>query len=348
MNTPITPSSSPKVSAPPTPWYDTRPLIDAAQTIILLTHVNPDGDAIGSLMAITHALRPLGKTLIPAVDGGTPGHLSFIPGSEQIRADLKGVTAADLIISVDASDIPRLGDAGKQALALGVPLIMADHHRTNVGFGTVNLLQPETASCSEVVFEWIEALALPMTSDIAWSLLTGIVTDTLCFRVNSVTASTLDKASRLMAAGASLSEIAQQTVNRRSMTSFKLWAQVLPTMQNEDRVIWTVVDKNALKAAQYTDEGGAGGLVQLLNEAEGADIAAVFREKPDGAVELHLRAQPGFNVAAVALSLGGGGHILAAGATIVGPISEAVIRVVPLLKAAVQTGLAAKTAHVSA
>jgi phosphoesterase RecJ-like protein len=330
------------------PWADTRPLIDAAQTIVLMTHINPDGDAIGSLMGITHALASLGKTLIPVVDGGTPGHLSFIPGSDKIRADLKGITAADLLISVDASDIQRLGEAGKQALAWGVPLIMADHHRTNVGFGTVNLLQPDTASCAEVVFEWVEALAIPMTPDIAWSLLTGIVTDTLCFRVNAVTASTLEKASRLMAAGASLPAIAQQTVNRRSMTSFKLWAQVLPTMQNEDRVIWAVVDKSALKAAQYTDDGGAGGLVQLLNEADGADIAAVFREKPDGAVELHLRAQPGFNVAAIALSVGGGGHVLAAGATIAGPVSEAVARIVPLLKESVKISTAAKAASVSA
>ena len=346
MNTPITSMPSPSITLAPMRWTDTQPLIDAAQTIVLLTHVNPDGDAIGSLMGITHALMPLGKTLIPAVDGGTPGHLSFIPGSDQIHVDLKGITTADLVISVDASDIQRLGEAGKVALAFGVPMIMVDHHRTNTGFGTVNLLQPDTASCAEIVLEWIEALSLPITPEIAWSLLTGIVTDTLCFRVNAVTSGTLEKAARLMAAGASLPIIAQQTVNRRSMSSFKLWAQVLPTMQNEDRVIWAVVDKSALKAAQYTDEGGAGGLVQLLNEADGADIAAVFREKPDGAVELHLRAQPGFNVASVALRLGGGGHVLAAGATIVGPISEAVTRVVPLLKEAATPVLTAKATSV--
>ena len=345
MTTPTTPAI-PAALPSAMPWAETWPLIQAAQTIILLTHVIPDGDAMGSLMGITHALTPLGKTLIPAVDGGTPGYLSYIPASDQVRADLKGVTQADLIISVDASDVQRLGAVGKQALALGVPLIMVDHHRTNTHFGTINLLQPETASCAEVIFDWIAALGLPLTAEIAWSLLTGIVTDTLCFRTNQVTTDTLEKASQLMAAGASLSDIAQQTVNRRSMGAFRLWAQVLPTMQTEDRVIWAVVDAQALKAAQYTEEGGAGGLVQLLNEADGADVAAVFREKSDGMIELHLRAQPGFNVASVALSLGGGGHVLASGATIPGPLADAVARVIPLLKAAVSTGIAARNAAV--
>ncbi|MHB8626965.1 MAG: DHH family phosphoesterase [Aggregatilineales bacterium] len=337
MTTLTIPSSS-SITAPV--WAEARRLLGAAQTVIVVTHVGPDGDAIGSLLGVTNALQALGKTIIAAVDGGVPRHLAFIPGSDQVRSTLADVTA-DLVISVDASDVPRTGEVGKYALALGVPVIMVDHHRTNLGFGMVNLLDMDTSSCAEVVLDWLDTLGLALTPDVAYCLLTGIVTDTLCFRVNSVTAHTLEKAGRLMQAGASLPDITQRTVNRRSTTALRLWAHVLPTLKIENGVIWAVADQKTLKKAHYVEEGGAGGLVQLLNEADETHIAAVFREKDDGAVELHLRAQPGFDVGSLALSLGGGGHTLASGATIPGPLADVVARVVPLLKQTVRDRLSA-------
>ena len=331
--------SSSSSIAPPV-WAESQRLLNAAQNVIVVTHVAPDGDAIGSLLGVTAMLKALGKTVTPAVDGGVPKHLAFIPGSDQVQATLTDATA-DLVISVDASDVPRIGEVGKYALALGVPLIMVDHHRTNLGFGAVNLLDMDTSSCAEVVLDWLDALGIAPTPELAYCLLTGIVTDTLCFRVNSVTAHTLEKAARLIQAGASLPDITQRTVNRRSTTALRLWAQVLPTLKLEGGVIWAIADKKTLKKAHYIEEGGAGGLVQLLNEADEAQIAAVFREKDDGAVELHLRAQPGFDVGSLALALGGGGHTLASGATIPGPLADVVARVLPLLKQVVRDGLAA-------
>ncbi len=317
-------------------WIEAEKLIEASSQIIAVTHVNPDGDAIGSLMALTHALRNLGKQVIPVVDGGTPSHLSFIPGSADVKASLDGETA-DLVVSLDASDVPRVGEAGKKALALGTPVIMVDHHKTNTLFGTVNLLNDETPATAEVLLDWFDEMEIKLTKEVAYCLLTGLVTDTLCFRVNSVTADTLGKAHRLMAAGAPLNEITQHTVNRRSTAALRLWSHVMPNMQIEDHAIWVVVDQAARKAAQYEEEG-AGGLVQLLNEADEAYIAAVFVEKADGKVELHFRAQPGFDVAELARSLGGGGHTLASGATVDGPLEAAVARVVPLIKGAALAG----------
>ncbi len=182
--------------------------------------------------------------------------------------------------------------------------------------------------------DWLDNLGIKIGKSISYCLLTGIVTDTLCFRINSVTPNTIAKAHRLMMAGASLSKITQHTVNRRSTSALRLWSFALPTLRIEDHTLWVVIDKAALEAAQYTEDGGAGGLVQLLNEADQGRVAAVFREKTDGAVEIHLRAQPGYDVATLAKDLGGGGHILAAGATVPGPLAETVERVIPLLKAA--------------
>ena len=315
------------------PWDAARALLDPATNIIAVTHVAPDGDAIGSLLALTYALRRLGKNVTPAVDGGVPDNLRFLPGASQVSGKLKGIQA-NLVISLDASDVQRIGEVGKQALDLGTPVIMVDHHRTNTLFGTVNLLDAEATATAEVLVDWLDALGAKLTKTVAYCLLTGIVTDTLCFRVNSVTPNTLAKAHRLMLAGASLPKITQHTVNRRSTSALRLWSKALPTLKVEDHTLWVVADKAALEAAQYTEEGGAGGLVQLLNETDDGHVAAVFREKSDGAVELHLRAQPGYDVSTLAKNLGGGGHMLAAGATVPGPLAETVERIVPLLKAA--------------
>lgn len=318
-------------------WQEAKALVDGAQTIIAVTHVFPDGDAIGSLMGLTHTLRALGKTVIPAVDDGTPDFLRHIPGSESVLKSLS-TERADLVFSLDASDAKRSGKVGEYALGLGVPVIMVDHHATNTLFGTVNLLNPVTPATCEVLVDWFSAVGWTIPPDAAYALLTGIVTDTQCFRISQTTADTLRKAQLLMSLGASLTAITQRTVNRRSTASFRLWAKVMPTLQIEDGVIWAIVTPEAKKAAGYDEEGGAGGLASLLNEADEAFVTGVFIEKPDGRIEMHFRAQPGYDVSRVAFAVGGGGHIQASGATVDGPLDSAVTRVVGMLKDAARVG----------
>jgi phosphoesterase RecJ-like protein len=215
---------------------------------------------------------------------------------------------------------------------------MVDHHPTNPSFGQVNLLNVTATATAEILVDWLEALALPLSKDTATALLTGIVTDTLCFRVSSVTSDTFGKAQKLMAAGAALVEVTQHTVNRRSAGAFRLWARVMPTIQIEDHVIWIVIDKAARAASGLGEDESDGGLSALLIEADDAYVSATFRETKEGRVELSFRAVPGFNVSQTALSLGGGGHIQAAGATVDGPLADVVARVIPLLKAAAAAG----------
>jgi phosphoesterase RecJ-like protein len=328
----------PRTTPAVTPWAEAKALVESATQIIAVTHVNPDGDAIGSLMGLTHTLRALGKRVIPAVDGGTPAHLRFIPGSEGVLPALSGETA-DLVVSLDASDVRRTGVVGTYVLALGKPIIMVDHHATNTLFGTVNLLNPVTPATCEVLVDWFDAAGWTVPLEAATSLLTGIVTDTQAFRISQTTADTLDKAQRLMRLGASLTAITQQTVNRRATSAVRLWAQVMPTVKIEDGAIWAVIDRAAKHAAGYVEEGGAGGLATFLNEADEAFVTGVFIEKDDGNhIELHFRSQPGYNVAQIAFALGGGGHIQASGATVEGTLAEVVARVIPMLKTAARDG----------
>jgi bifunctional oligoribonuclease and PAP phosphatase NrnA len=318
-------------------WNEAKALVERANRIIIVTHMFPDGDAIGSVMGLTHTLRALGKEVIPAVDGGVPKHLAFIPGSEGILPALTNETA-DLVFSLDASDAKRSGEAGAYAFKLGVPIIVIDHHATNTNFGAINLVNWVTPATCEVLVDWFTAVGWAIPQDAAYALLTGIVTDTQCFRISQTTAETLRKAQYLMTLGASLTAITQQTVNRRSTAAFRLWAKVMPSLQIEDGVIWAVVDLEAKKAARYEEEGGAGGLASLLAEADEAFIVGVFLERTGNRVEMHFRAQPGYDVSQLAFNLGGGGHRQASGATVDGGLQETVERVIPILKEAARAG----------
>jgi phosphoesterase RecJ-like protein len=317
-------------------WDRAGRLVAQAHNAVLVTHLSPDGDAIGSLLGLAWALRQLGMRVTVAADDGVPSNLRFLPGGAEVRTSLRNVTP-DLVVAVDCGDEARMGQVGAAALGKGAPLINLDHHVTNTLFGDVNLVNGNTVASAEVIFDWLPRLGVTLDERIATCLLTGIVTDTLGFRTSNVTADVLGKAQRLMDAGAPLYEITQRTVTRKSVAVLRLWAAVMPSVTLEGRLIWAVIGRETRKSAGYTTNSD-GGLVSLLISVEEADIAAVFREADDGQVEIGLRAMPGFDVSETALALGGGGHALAAGATVDGPLEEAVERTLKVLRLAVQEG----------
>jgi phosphoesterase RecJ-like protein len=316
-----------------------RVLLNGAQRVIVLTHITPDGDAIGSLLGLGHTLRQQGKTVTLAVDEGVPPELRFLPGAGEVRSDLDGVQA-DLVFVLDCSDESRMGNAGKSVRALRVPLINIDHHPTNTLFADVNLVETPAVATAECLLDWFDYCHFEITPDAAQCLLCGIVTDTLCFRTDNVTAMTLSKAQRLMALGGNLSFIVQHTVSRVSSSTIKLWGQVLPNTRLEDHVIWTKVSLEARQVANGAGGGDTkdGSLVSFLLHADEAYISCVMTEKDGGKVELSFRAVPGFDVSTLAFNLGGGGHVLASGATVAGTLDEVEARVIPLLKEAVRAG----------
>lgn len=312
-------------------WDEAARLVGDADRILVLTHVDPDGDAIGSMMGLTHALRAVGKTVISAVDGGVPDDLDFLPGTAAVLPALDEPDV-DLVIVTDCSDVPRTGQVGQVALGLGLPVINLDHHVTNLRFGQINLVDAATVAASEGVLDWLDAMGVAVTDEAALCLLTGFVTDTLCFRTDNVKPETLGKAQRLMAQGAPLSEIVQRTVNRRTAAGMRLWQAVMPGIRLEDHVIWAAITRDLYAQASYTGHDDAR-LVGTLIQVDEAYISAVFREKENGTVEIGFRAVPGFDTSQIALALGGGGHKLASGATVAEPLETLVPRVVALLKA---------------
>lgn len=311
-------------------------MIQNHKQILCTSHVSPDGDAYGSLLGMYWILRHLGKEPILAMHDETAATFATMPGADVIVGPQAVTAEYDLIISLDASSIDRLGNVYRTDEHSNIPLLVIDHHFTNTRFGQINWVAPDCAATCQMLVGLADALQVPLAGAIAECLLTGIITDTLCFRTSNTDAAVLAAAMRLTEGGAKISEIVARTLNRREFGIFQLWGQVLAHAQLEEGVIWTTIslaDKAA--AGDPTDDGQ---LSSMLITAVEADISATFTEKVDEsgqpAVECSFRAKPGFDVGTLAFELGGGGHPPASGVTLAGSLPEVTTSVVAALKAA--------------
>jgi len=204
---------------------------------------------------------------------------------------------------------------------------------TNQRYGTVNWVVPGAAATAEIIFELALALKVPLDKQIATCLMNGIVTDTRGFRTGNMTPRVLDIAHQLFAAGASLPDIVQHTLDCRPLSLLRLWGAALSNMKTQGPVVWTEITHEMRAAAGHTSEDN-GGLVNMLVSADNAKVAVLFSEKVKniGQVEISLRSKLGVDVAQVALALGGGGHPQAAGATVSGSLPEVCERVLSMLE----------------
>lgn len=292
-------------------------LIESAERILIVTHVSPDGDAIGSLLGLGWALRATDKEVVLACADSIPSPFHFLPGYTHITREPLG--SFDLLIGLDSSDPQRLGTPWQRAGQGQIPTIVIDHHVTNLYFGTVNWVDTKAAATAEMIFDLVKAMELPLDHNVATCLLCGIVTDTRGFRTSNTTPRTLAIATQLMEAGADLNLITEQTLNRKPLAVLRLWGMALSNMQMRNQILWSTITRK-MREETGVNENGDGGLVNALISANEANIAVVFTEREENQVEVGLRAKPGFDVSQVALALGGGGHPQAAGCTLNGPL----------------------------
>jgi phosphoesterase RecJ-like protein len=259
-----------------------------------------------------------------------PAQFDYIPGTDTIVQEVS--TPFDLVVSVDCSDLERLGHFPQLPSFGSVPLVNIDHHVTNLNFGTVNLVDPDASATAEIVLRLLDALTISPGAEAATCLLAGIVSDTLGFRTGNTTVEVMEAALRLMKAGASLPYVAYHSLDRRPTAAILLWGTALAQLHVEDRLLWTGISQAMRRAAGYTGNGDAK-LASLLITAEDVDAVAVFTERDDSRIEVSLRAAPGFDVTPVALHFGGGGHTLAAGCNLPAPLGEAQTQVLAALRA---------------
>jgi bifunctional oligoribonuclease and PAP phosphatase NrnA len=292
-----------------------REAFSNAKRVLIVSHVRPDGDAIGATLGLGLALHAAGKTVSMVLADGLPRSFRFLKGSSLVHH--RGSGEYDLRVVLDCSDLLRTGGV----LAEIQPDINIDHHLTNLNFARINLVMPEAVATSAILAEFLPEWGFPIDKDIANALLTGVVSDTIGFRTSNVTAHALRLAANLVENGADLPELYNQALVRRSYEAALYWGQALSRLNRKDRLIWTSLTLEDRLKAGYTGNDDAD-LINMLSTVDDMDISVIFVEQKEGRVKVSWRAQPGIDVSQVAFQFGGGGHAAASGAEIQGSLEE--------------------------
>jgi phosphoesterase RecJ-like protein len=305
--------------------------IQAAERILITSHVRPDGDAIGSCLALGLALQDAGKQVQFILSDGLPASFQHLPGSEKITT--KGNGQFDTIICVDCSDLKRVGNALD---GYRTPDIVIDHHSTNGAFGELNLIEPEAVATASVLTRHMPEWDLKITIPIADNLICGIVTDTLGFRTANTTPESLRQAADLLELGADMSNLYFLSLVRRTFPAAKYWGAGLSGLQRSNGIVWTVLTLTDRKASGYNGNDDAD-LINIISSISDADIAIIFVEQDENSSKISWRAlNPQMDVSKIALQFGGGGHKAAAGAEVSGSLDEVRERVLQATKKALQ------------
>jgi phosphoesterase RecJ-like protein len=286
--------------------------------IAVVSHIRPDGDAVGSVLGLGLALQAVGKNVQMILEDGIPKTFRHLHGSDQILNQIR--FPIDCSIILDCSDKNRTGNIFSSDI---VPDINIDHHKTNVGFGKINIINVASTSTTEMLSELLPIWGVEINQQVAEALLTGMITDTIGFRVPSVTPNTLRIAAELYEKGANLPNLYAKALLGRSYRAARYWGAGLSALRLDNRLLWTKLTLEDRIAVKYPGRDDAD-LINMLQSVEGADIFIIFVEQSEDKVKVSWRARKGFDVSTIATSFGGGGHAPAAGAEIKGKIDDVI------------------------
>ncbi len=312
-------------------------VLDAARHPLVLTHINPDGDAIGAVLGIVHAFAARGIAASAVV-------WPVLPRCAQVLADADRVTRyqpgaqlpdADLVILVDTASIARLGPIGEEhrAWLADRPMVLVDHHATNDAGASLNLIDTSAASTCELLAQLFGAMGWTLDTAAATALLLGVVSDTQSFQTTATRPVSLRVAADLIEGGAAHQPVVTALQFSLPGPTAMLIGQALAGLQYTDGVAWAVITE-AMFAATNTLPEDADEVLAVMQRLDGLRACALLRAYGT-TTRLSLRSRPPIDVAALAVRWGGGGHRQAAGATLAMPLDEAVALVVPALRAAV-------------
>lgn len=296
--------------------------IRKAKSILILTHVNPDGDAIGSSLALYNTLIKLDKE----VDVVIPDHskvYNFLPNIENIKNKPKQ-EKYDLVIVLDCGDLRRINGFIKKFEEAKCK-ISIDHHGINTMFADYNFVNPTAPACAQILIPVIEALGVDIDKEIGTCILTGIITDTGGFKYPATSAETFEFTADLINQGINVSEIYKkvlQTITKTSFSLRRIAINRLELLENE-KIAFTYLTKKDLEEMN-AKEGDHEGIVDIGRDIEGVEISIFLKEETEeNHYKISLRSNNYVNVADICLMFNGGGHIRAAGGNIIGTIEQA-------------------------
>jgi phosphoesterase RecJ-like protein len=316
-------------------------LLDAADEVCLACHVRPDADALGSMLAIAHALRAPGRRpqRIVASFGDEPFEipeiLRFLPGLSLLSPPDAYPHRPELMVTFDAGSIDRLGVLAGHA-SRADQLIVIDHHASNTRFGTVNLIDPAAAATAILVLGLIDAADVRLTRDIAFGLYAGLVADTGSFKYSATTPAVHEAAARLLGTGIEPGMVARELWDRAPFGYLGLLSAVLgravlePDAAGGNGLVWTLVSR-ADRAAHGLSLDAVESVIDVLRRTDEAEVAIVLKQSEDGLWQASARSKGKVDVGRACSRLGGGGHRNAAGVTLAGSAEDAIARLRGLL-----------------
>lgn len=317
-------------------WDRAVGLVSSAGEIALACHISPDADALGSMLAVGMALRAAGRRVTASFGERrfrVPRLLRFLPGQDLLAEPGDYPPTPELMITFDVPLTDRLGTLAANA-GKARELIVLDHHASNTGFGTLNLVDPGAAATAVLAEELIRRLGLPIDRDVATCLYAGLVTDTGSFRHSSTTPQAHLMAARMLATGLNPEQIARELWDRSPFAYLRVLGAVLDRVTLEPEtgpgLVWTFVTRDD-RAGYGLPYDEVEGMIDVIRRTDEADVAVILKEDDDGAWQVSTRSKGAVNVARVCAELGGGGHAKAAGFTSHLPVEETMARLRALL-----------------
>lgn len=313
-------------------------LISRHQKFVLTTHINPDGDAIGSEIAMTEYLRHLGKEVLIINNSATPNNYKFLDRNEDIivydeERHHQLVASAEAYIIVDISDWDRLRNIGRIIKTVPVPKICIDHHHINYKFADVDIIHEEASSTGEIIYEFLAAMNYPIQGATAEALYACILTDTGSFRFSNTSAKTHLVASRLIEAGVNSKEIYHLVYEQNSRSKMALMGEALCNLKYEcgGRLAWFILSQEMFDSCQAS-HWDTEGFPEIPRTIDGVEVSLMFTELDIDKVKVSLRSKGQVVINHIAEKLGGGGHHYAAGAVVKQNLAETIPMVLTEIK----------------
>lgn len=307
--------------------------IQKAKSIVILTHESPDGDAMGSSLAMYLALKPM-KEEVDVVIPEYSKTYTFLPGADEIKKEGKQ-EKYDLAIAVDCADMKRLNgfasyfESAKHTISI-------DHHSINTMFGEYNYVDPASPACCQILIVVLEFLKIEITKEIGTCLLTGIITDTGGFKYPGVTAETFEFVAWLLNRGINVSSIYKKALQIKTKANFELSRLGMDRLEflENGKIAFTYINQEDFEKFG-AEEGSHEGIVEIGRDVEGVEVSIFLHQKSENAYKVSLRSNDYVNVADICLMFGGGGHVRAAGCLMQGDIDQIKEKLVKEIKKAI-------------
>ena len=304
--------------------------IQTRDDFVIASHVRPDGDSLGSQLALALSLRALGKKVTIVSHDPVPTRYQALPGTDLVHVSDRITHAYGAALILECGSIERPGIDGLADQFV----VNIDHHHSTESFGDVNWIEPSTCAVGEMIYRLAKELKVEITREIATNVYVAVLTDTGSFQFETTTADTFRLAAELADRGADVAGIARRAFYSNPIEKVRSMGVILNAMQLDEsgRIVWTALTRDDMIRHKCVDED-VEGLVNYPLTIVGVDVAAFFRELEDGSFRVSLRSKNDFDVSLIAAEFGGGGHRKAAGCRMTGHLEEVQDEIVSRIRA---------------